>query len=112
MDIVTLFVRAPDLSPEMSGVPDDLGDFRVRVEVMLAERGREADDECFHFDVVSPQELARTAPNTFVRSTLLLSEFSWQEIHRHVERQVALVRSCKNWECVKHKVAGFFEEGL
>jgi hypothetical protein len=49
MDIVILFIRAPDLSPESFGMPEDIQDFRVRIELMLAERGREADDECFHF---------------------------------------------------------------
>jgi hypothetical protein len=112
MDLITLFIRAPNLTPETSGCPDDISDFRVRVEVMLAERGREADDECFHFDVVSPQELARTSPSTFIQNTLLLAEFSWPEIHRHVERQIARLRGCKNWECVKNKIAGIFENGL
>jgi len=107
MDLVLLRLSSPDLEPEVGGMPDDRHHFRIEIEVMLAPVGRESDDVVFSFSAVSPSALITDPMNAFISNTLVLSEFSWSEVRRHIERLLMQVQSCSTWECVAYRLAGY-----
>jgi len=107
MKLVILRLSSPDLQPEVEGMPEDLQDFAVDVEVMLAPEGKEGDDVSFSFSVMSRSALARKATGAFIQNTLVLAEFSWGEIRRHIERLLMQAHSCTTWECVTFRFAPY-----
>jgi hypothetical protein len=107
MKIIVLRISSPDLYPEVAGVPDTLDDFDIRVEVMLAQEGYEGDDISFNFSVVSPSALLRRPCGQFIQNTLLLSEFSWADITRHIERLLMQIYSCHSWECIALRLSPY-----
>ena len=107
MELVILRVSSPDLQPEVGGMPNDPQHFAVEVEVMLAPVGREGDDITFSFSAISRSALMQKPTNAFVSNTLVLAEFSWVEVRRHIERLLMQAHSCATWECVAFRLAGY-----
>ena len=107
MKLVILRLSSPDLQPEVGGMPNDPQHFAVDVEVMLAPDGREGDDVIFCFSAISRSTLVRTPTDAFISNTLVLAEFSWVEVRRHIDRLLMQAQSCGTWECVAFRFAGY-----
>ena len=105
MNIEIASIWSPDL---IGNFPKDLNDFDVLIQVSLQEKGKEG-KETFTFRACSPLTLARTESGRFVKSTLCLEKFDWQEIQNRVEKLIAHVSSCEQWDCVVEKLSGYLD---
>ena len=107
MKLSLLRVSSPDLQPEVEGSPSDSRDFDIEIEVMLAPKGHEGRDVSFHFWCVSPSALMRRPVGAFLPNILLMEEFSWSEIRRHIDKLLMQVHSCSSWECVAVRLSPY-----
>ena len=98
---------SPDLDPvdEGEGLPPDLVDFRVFVQVSIEEVGQPG-TETFGFTVCSPSEIARTESGTFVTATLVLDRFSWEAIRARVDKLLMHTGSATTWAEVIRRLSG------
>ena len=97
MKPTVLRLYSEDLDPEESGFPVDCENYRVRFEADICDMPHDADSVFFEFYVSSPNRLAKTPDSSFMPPTLVLSEFSWEPIHSHLEKLMARGRSSKSW---------------
>ena len=95
---------SPDLDPPSEGVPSDLEDFEVLMQVAVSEVGRPG-EEVFGFTVCSPSALARVTTDRFFSHTLVLDRFSWSRLKQCLEKLFLHVDSCEDWECVLKKLS-------
>lgn len=107
MNLTILRLCCPDLLPEVGGLPVDTENFDIAIEVMLAPKEEEGNDISFTFSAVSHSALSHRTTTGFLTHTLVLSEFSWEDIRRHIERQIMQSQSCTSWECVAFRMAPF-----
>lgn len=100
-------IWTPDLAPALDGegVPPDLADFAVFVQVSLQEVGQEG-TEVFGFTVCSPSVLRQTEHGSFIAHTLVLDRFSWEGIRERVEKLLIHVESASSWEDVIWRLRG------
>lgn len=99
---------SPDLDPPSDGVPPDIEDFALFVQVAVG-KGGEAGHEVFGFSVCSPTALARVEAGMFISHALVLKRFDWGAIRARVEKLLMHVQSCEEWECVIKRLAGTLE---
>ena len=108
MKLVVQTLWSPDLTPPSTGVPVDLTSFSVFMQVAVAERGAPG-HEVFGFTVSSVDQMARTAPGSFISHTLLLQRFSWEEVRTRVEKILRHSESCSSWSDAIRVLAGYLK---
>ena len=102
-----------DLHPPDGGVPEDLEDFEVPVQLSIGEVGR-GGGEVFSFVVCSASVLARVESGTFVIATLVLQRFDWEVVRARVGKLLRHCDACRTWDEVavalspymRHEAAG------
>lgn len=95
---------SPDLSPPSEGVPSDIKDFNVFIQISLRESGKPG-SEVFNCRVCSPMALARMQTGMFISHTLVLKRFEWGEIKKRIDKLLMHVSSCSDWDCVLKKLS-------
>jgi hypothetical protein len=103
LEIQTLW--SPDLNPPSEGLPADLEDYELFMQVSLGEAGKPG-GEVFDFTVCSPSALARVELGSFVCHRLVLRPFSWESIEARLRKLIRHAESCADWECTIKKLAG------
>jgi hypothetical protein len=106
LEIKTMW--SPDLTPPSSGLPPDLAHFALLMQVELSEK-EQSGGEVFSFTVCSPSSLAQTSSGTFVQTTLVLNQFSWQVVQDRLEKLIAQCYSCENWSDVVNTLSGYLQ---
>jgi hypothetical protein len=106
MNLEVVSIWSPDLANHES--PQDINDFDVFLQISLQEKGKTG-SEVFSCRVCSPSILAETESGSFIKSTLCLSEFSWNEIRKRMEKVIIHTRSCQTWNCVIEKLTGYLD---
>lgn len=106
MNLEVVSIWSPDLINK--DLPQDINDFDVFLQVSLKEKGRNG-SEVFACRVCSPSILAETESGSFIKSTLCLSKFSWDEIRRQMEKIITHTGSCQTWDCVIEKLTGYLD---
>ena len=85
-------IWSPDLNPPSEGLPPDVSDFSVFMQVALAQRfhrGREV----FQFFVRSP-----TRSRADEQPSLGFERFDWLVIRERVAQLIDACRPCKTWD--------------
>jgi hypothetical protein len=108
MKIEIQTIWSPDLNPPSEGLPDDLEDFDLLMQVSLGEAGKPG-GEVFSFSVSSPSALAKIEPNRFVGHTLVLDYFRWESIKYRLEKLFTHTESCASWIEVINRLAGYLK---
>jgi hypothetical protein len=90
---------SPDLNPPSSGLPPDVRDFSVFMQVTLSQRMHRG-EEVFSFFVCSPGRSASDSQHSFC-----LPVFEWSAIERVVFGLLNQCDACKTWEEVVEKLA-------
>lgn len=103
IEIQTLW--SPDLNPPSGGLPADLEDYDLFMQVSLGEAGKPG-GEVFDFMVCSPSALARVESGSFVSHALVLQPFSWESVEIRLKKLLRHAESCADWECAIKKLAG------
>ena len=98
---------SPDLQPplEGEGLPPDLTDFDVFVQVSVEEVGKPG-SEVFAFTVCSPSALTRIESGTFVTHTLVLERFSWEAIRSRLDKLLMHADSAATWGEAIERLSG------
>jgi len=78
-------LHSPDVA--VGALPSDPSNCAVLVQAMIGPIDKPG-EESFDFLVVTPSALESLAPR-WGRALLVLKRFSWEEVHRHVDRIVA-----------------------
>ena len=100
LEIKTIW--SPDLNPPSDGLPPDLEDFDIFMQVSIGESGKPG-GEVFNFNISSPSALSRIDHNRFISHTLVLKRFEWNVIRKSLEKLLRHTSSCKNWnEAIKN----------
>lgn len=98
-------IWSPDLDPPSTGKPADTTDFDLLAQVAVGVVGQ-AGREVFSVRVCSPSALARTAPGTFVASTLVLAQFEWTGLRERIAKLLAQCDGCPDWEQAIQQLSG------
>lgn len=99
LEIKTIW--SPDLNPPSEGLPDDVEDFDILMQVSLGEIGKPG-EEVFNFSVISPFALSKLESNRFISHTFVLDSFEWSVIRKSLEKLLMHTAACKNWnEAIK-----------
>ena len=106
LEIQTIW--SPDLSPPSEGLPDDLEDFDILMQVSLAEAGKPG-GEVFSFNVSSPSALVRLESNRFISHTPVLESFNWKSIKNRIEKLLSHTASCRDWNEVIKNLSGYLK---
>jgi hypothetical protein len=107
MNLKILTIGCKDSEDAENWQPSDPDDFDVTVEVLLYDKQRETESMYFEFTVASPVAIGKRCVGGFVPPTLLLGQFIWSDIRRHIERLLMHVKSCDSWECVAFRLGGY-----
>lgn len=99
---------SPDLSPPSKGLPPDIEDFEVLIQVSIGEIGRTG-GEVFSFSVASPSQLARYEAGRFITGTLVLDKFSWSAIEGRLQKLLSFADSAANWQEVIESFQGILQ---
>ena len=95
---------SPDLNPT-DGVPDDLASFEIGITVSLSEI-EEPGSEVFYLTVCDSKTLCEIENGRFVSHTLVLEQFSWDDIKYRIEKLLRHTESAKNWDEVILALSG------
>ena len=106
LEIQTIW--SPDLNPPSEGLPADLEDFDIFMQVSLGEVGKPG-GEVFSFSVSSPSALAQIESNRFISHTLVLDYFGWVSIHKRLEKLLMHTASCTNWNEIIRSLSGYLK---
>jgi hypothetical protein len=101
-------IWSPDLNPPSEGLPDDVEDFDILIQVLLGESGKPG-GEVFSFSVTSPVALSKTESSRFISHTLVLDSFNWESIQKHLEKLLMHTASCKNWNEVIKRLSEYLK---
>ena len=104
LEIQTIW--SPNLNPPSEGLPDDLVDFEIFMQVSLGEAGKPG-GEVFTFNVSSPSALAKIESNRFISHTLVLDSFDWERINKRLEKLLLHTVSCMSWNEVIKSLSGY-----
>ena len=103
LEIQTIW--STDLDPPSEGLPPDIENFEIFMQVSLGESGKPG-GEVFSFTVSSPSALSTTESNRFISHTLVLDSFDWMSIQKRLEKLLRHATSCKNWDEVIKNLSG------
>lgn len=106
LEIQTIW--SPDLNPPSEGLPDDLEDFDILMQVSVSEAGKPG-GEVFSFNVTSPSSLAQIVSNRFISHTLVLDYFDWESIQKRLAKLLKHTASCRNWSEVIKSLSGYLK---
>jgi hypothetical protein len=106
MNLEVVSIWSPDLINQDS--PQNINEFDVFLQISLKEKGGKG-SEVFACRVCSPSMLAETISGSFIKSTLCLSEFNWDEIRKRIEKVIIHTGSCQTWDCVIKKLTGYLD---
>ena len=97
---------SPDVTPPSEGLPADVADFSVLVQVAIGAVG-EVGREVFSMTICSQSALAKTAPGTFLTHTLVLDRFDWSRVRSRIEKLLRQCDGCHDWAQVMDRLSGF-----
>ena len=106
MTLQILSIQSDELEPKESGFPDSLEEFDVLVEVELCFKNQETNSMYFEFYVASPLAQMKRSTGGFLPPTLLVDEFDWKLIRKHVEKSLMQALNCKTWDGVVIRLNG------
>lgn len=106
LEIQTIW--SPDLNPPSDGLPSDIEEFDVFLQVSLGDSGKPG-GEVFSFSVSSPSALSQVNPNRFISHTLVLERFEWKDIRTSIEKLLRHTDSCTNWNEVIKSLSGYLK---
>jgi len=106
LEIQTIW--SADLNPPSDGLPVNLEDFDIFMQVSLGEAGKPG-GEVFSFNVSSPSALAQIESNRFISHTLVLDYFDWESIKKRIDKLLMHTASCKNWNEVIKSLSGYLK---
>lgn len=101
-------IWSPDLSPPSSGLPSDILDFEVFIQISISEVGQSG-NEVFNCTVCSASALANIESGKFICHTLVLDEFDWATLKSRIEKLLLHTTSCKDWDCVIKKLYSYIQ---
>lgn len=104
LEVQTLW--SADVDPPSGGMPTDVEDFNVGVQVSLGEVGQPG-GEVFSFTACSPSALGRTGDGRFISHTLLITAFDWVVIKARIEKLLLHVSSCESWAQAIQRLSPF-----
>jgi len=99
-------LQSDDLDPCDSGYPDDIEDFDILIEIDLCFKNYQANSVFFEFYVASQKALSRRPANSFMPPTLVLDEFNWNAIEKHVVKLLSHISGSKSWPEVAIRLSG------
>jgi hypothetical protein len=91
---------SPDLNPPSEGLPPDLRDFEVFVQVAITDQSSGV--EVFGFNVCSR---SRILVGSFVTQTLVLDEFSWPRLREALEPVLEIASRAGDWDQAIERLA-------
>lgn len=100
MGIRVIRLHSPDI--DIGVLPADPSDCAVLVQAMIGPDDAPG-EESFDLLVVTPAALERLAPR-WGRGLLVLKQFSWDEVRRHVDRLVAQCQE-RSWPDAARQLA-------
>ena len=106
MTLRIVSIQSDELEPKESGYPNSLEEFDILIEVELCFKNLKSNSMYFEFYVASPKALMKRSTNGFMPPTLLIDEFDWAIIRRHVEKLLMQTISCKTWDGVMIRLNG------
>jgi len=86
-----------DLNPPDGGMPEDLEDFEVSVQLSIGEVGH-GGGEVFSLVVCSASALCRVESGGFVTATLVLERFDWEAVRARVGKLLRNCDPCQSWD--------------
>lgn len=104
MDLEIRDLWSPDVNPPSEGLPPDVDDYSVFVQLSLGERGKRG-EEVFGLIVCSPSQL-RAEDGQFVTCTLVMARYSWPQLKARLEkllRHTGAVRA-QSWDEVMSRL--------
>lgn len=107
MNIELLRISSDQLEPSGSGLPEDLNNFDILIELDLCFEKHQADSVFFELHVASPQALKDRPINCFSPPTLVLEEFNWDLIKSRVSTLLLHANNSKSWTEVATKLSGY-----
>ncbi|TLU67151.1 hypothetical protein FE810_02375 [Thalassotalea litorea] len=106
MNIELLGISSDQLEPSTSGYPSDWEKFDVLMELDLCFENHQADSVFFEFYVASPKAIEKRGINSFMPPTLVLEEFDWSVIRRHISKLLLHANGSKPWTEVAMRLSG------
>ena len=106
LEIQTIW--SSDLNPPSEGLPEDLEDFDIFMQVVLGEVGKPG-GEVFNFNASSASALSKIESNRFISHTLVLDSFDWRSIQNRLEKLLRHTASCTNWSEVIKSLSGYLK---
>lgn len=98
-------IWSPDLELTEENSPDNIKDFSVLVQVGIGQKDQEG-DEVFSLTVCSPSQLKDFMPGMFIKDTLVLDKFNWEQLKKRIEKLLTHTQGAKDWSEVIQKLSG------
>ncbi|MBE0388653.1 hypothetical protein PLUTE_a5230 [Pseudoalteromonas luteoviolacea DSM 6061] len=106
MNIELLGISSDQLEPSTSGYPSDWEEFDVLMELDLCFENHQTDSVFFEFYVASPKAIENRTINSFMPPTLVLEEFDWNVIKRHISKLLLHANGSNSWAEVVTRLSG------
>ena len=99
MNLELQTIWSPDVNPPSSGLPGDIFNFDIFVQMSVGEVGISG-GEVFECRVCSATALATAESGQFISHTLVLDRFEWSAVESRINNLLRHAGSCKDWNCV------------